>query len=99
MSNHASEEVIVPKHTNDIDLTECEKDVVFAIDVLDVNRRLVDQKVPFAETLKMCGFLKNKSAYLQIWVNKRRAKAGKPQLSAGTITSGTTIEGVVQYVC
>lgn len=87
------------KHTNDPDLTECEKDVVFAIDVLDINRPLKDLPVPFTETLKQCGFGKNKCSYLEGWVNKRRAKDHKNPLPAGTIKPSTTIQEVVDHVC
>jgi hypothetical protein len=89
----------MPKHTNDTDLTECEKDVVFAVDVLDVNRSLKAQQVPFTQTLKDCGYMKTKCSYLQGWVNQERGKKGKQPIAAGTIKPSTTIQQVVDHVC
>lgn len=85
-------------YTDEVE-TKCEKDAVFAVDVLDVDRHLMTEHVSLDETLSDCGCGQVKCGYLQKWVNKRRAQAGKDPLKPGTITPSTTIRKVIGHVC
>jgi hypothetical protein len=86
-------------HTDDTDLTECQKDVVFAVDVLDHKRELFRTHVPFTELLADCQCGPLKCAQLQAWINKRRKAAGKDPLPAKSIKPATTIQEVIGHVC
>lgn len=79
--------------------TDCERDVVFAVDVLDVGRHLQITHISLDETLSRCGFGSQKCSYLETWINKRRAQAGKDAVPNGTVTPATTIREVIDYVC
>jgi hypothetical protein len=88
----------MPETTNRV-TTECAKDVVFAIDVLDENRHLYRDPIPLTDSLNECGCGPQKCAHLQQWVNKRRALVGKAPLPAKAIGPETTIEAVIDHVC
>jgi hypothetical protein len=92
------EEIIMAGYTDEVD-DECGKDVVFAVDVLDVDRHLQTEHVSLDETLSDCGCGPQKCSYLQAWVNKRRSKAGRERLAPGTIEPATTIREVIAHVC
>jgi hypothetical protein len=79
--------------------TGCARSAVYAIDVMDVDRHLLEDSVPLSETLGDCGCGSQKCGILQQWVNKKRAIAGKPELAAGTIKPATTIAEVIDHVC
>jgi len=79
--------------------TGCARSAVYAIDVMDVDRHLLEDPVPLGDSLAHCGCGSQKCRILQQWVNKKRAIAGKPQLAAGTIKPATTIAEVIAHVC
>ena len=80
-------------------VTGCARSVVYAVDVLDVDRDLLGNPISTADSLADCGCGPQKCGILQKWVNKKRAIAGKTPLAAGTIKPSTTIAGVIAHVC
>lgn len=78
---------------------ECETAVVFAVDVLDVDRHLRTEHISLHQTLADCGCGPQKCSYLEKWVNKRRSRAGRDPLARGTIKPATTIREVIGHVC
>lgn len=84
-------------NTNQV--TDCERRVVFAIDVLDKKRTLLSEPVPLSSNLATCGFGKLKCTYFQKWVNKQRLAASKALLKGGTIKPTTTIREAIDHVC
>lgn len=88
----------MPGYTNQVP-PGCAREVVFAIDVLDVDHKLLSEQIPLSQKLSQCGFGKQKCAYLESWVNKRRDAAGKEPLDDGTVKPATTIQGIIDHVC
>jgi hypothetical protein len=85
-------------HTDGV-LSECEKDVVFALDVIDGQRELFHTHVPFTEQIANCDCGPLNSRRLERWVNKRRRQAGKAELAEGTVKPSSTIREVIDHVC
>ena len=77
---------------------ECEIRAVFALDVLDVNRRLLVEHVPVTETMEQCGIGTRKCAMLTTWINKHRAASGRAPINPA-VTLATTISQVIGHVC
>jgi hypothetical protein len=77
---------------------ECEIRAVFALDVLDVNRRLLVEHIPVSETMTQCGIGPRKCAILTAWINKHRESTGRPPIDSG-VKPATKISEVIGYVC
>ena len=77
----------------------CEIRAVFAVDVLDTQRRLQIEHISVDETLDDCGCGPNECAQLETFVNKYREAGGRDPIDGGTITPATTIREVMSYVC
>lgn len=77
---------------------ECELRAVFALDVLDVNRRLLVEHIPVSETMEQCGIGPRKCAMLTTWINKHRVSTGRPAIDPG-VKPATKISEVIGHVC
>lgn len=87
------------KYTDTVS-AKCEIKAVFAIDVLDKIHMLLIEHISTNNNLNFCGIGPQKCAILQDWVNMQRAAANKPPLTdEQKITSSTTIQQVIDYVC
>lgn len=85
-------------YTDDV-LSECEKDVVFALDVIDRKRELFRTHVSFSELLADCECGPMTCPKLESWINKKRRAAGKANLAKGTIKPSLKISEVMDHVC
>jgi hypothetical protein len=91
-------EAELAEYTDEVQVP-CERRAVFAIDVLDRDRRLLDEHISVEETLEDCSCGPQKCALLEDWINKQRAIAGVDPLDGGTIAPSTTIKEVIGFVC
>jgi hypothetical protein len=84
--------------TSEID-SECGKDAIYAVDVLAYWHDFRIDPVKVGSKIGEFGIGKSEADRLERWVNKRRDRAGKTPIKAGTITPSVSIKTVIDYVC
>lgn len=76
----------------------CKDDVLIAVDVL-TKEDIQTNPVPGTTKLDDLGIGPRKCLSLDIWVSKRRVRAGKKAVKRGTVKPSTTIDALVTLAC